>query len=466
MNMPLPEGNYLCALIRAHGVHGEADFIADGFGQEKLLTLANATLPPAERGRLEGKAVLLALPRQLSLVAALVALDGIAGRLILWPNDEPITDLAATMAYCGADAVVTSWPPCEDGSTEPAEPAPVVPTIPLAGLETAWVLFTSGSTGTPKMVVHTLRSLGGHLIGRPSPGGKSPVWSTFYNVCRYGGLQIVLRTLLCGGSLLLARQDETPASFLTRAAAAGASHFLGTPSHWRRVLLSPEHRLISPAYVRLSGEVANQAILDQLRCAYPDAILVHAFASTEAGLGFEVPDGQAGFPAAYLTEAQAGVDIRVAGGTLQLRSARRASQVLGFAVKPLADDQGFVDTGDEVVLQGGRYMFAGRRDGVINVGGRKVHPEEVESVINQHPAVQMSRVAARRNPITGAIVTAEIVSRPMQDGAGGSQNGLTLEDDIKSFCRERLPPHKVPAIITQVANLPIAASGKMVRLRA
>ena len=61
--------------------------------------------------------------------------------------------------------------------------------------------------------------------------------------------------------------------------------------------MSGETALISPEYVRLSGEVADQAVLDNLRAAYPHARIAHAFASTEAGVAFDVNDGLAGFPA-------------------------------------------------------------------------------------------------------------------------------------------------------------------------
>ena len=75
----------------------------------------------------------------------------------------------------------------------------------------------------------------------------------------------------------------------------------------------------------------------------------------------------------------------------------------------LADDDGFVDTGDIVERRGERYYFVGRRGGIINVGGLKVHPEEVEAVINRHPQVRMSLVRPKRSPITGAIVVADVV---------------------------------------------------------
>ncbi len=73
-------------------------------------------------------------------------------------------------------------------------------------------------------------------------------------------------------------------------AAPGVTHLTGTPSHWRRALMSPAIARIAPRYVRLSGEIADQAVLDRLKVQFPDAAIGHAYASTEAGVGFEVTD--------------------------------------------------------------------------------------------------------------------------------------------------------------------------------
>src|SRR4029077_19423073 len=99
---------------------------------------------------------------------------------------------------------------------------------------------------------------------------------------------------------------------------------------------------------------------------------------------------------------------RVEGDTLRVRSSRTAQRYIGRG-ESLLDPLGFVDTGDVVERRGERYYFVGRRGVIINVGGLKIHPEEVEAVINRHPGVHMSRVTARKNPITGAIVAAEVV---------------------------------------------------------
>jgi acyl-coenzyme A synthetase/AMP-(fatty) acid ligase len=131
-------------------------------------------------------------------------------------------------------------------------------------LETEWILLTSGTTNAPKLVVHTLRSLTCSMRRAEKPATTS-VWSTFYDIRRYGGLQVFLRAALTGAKLVLSSKQETMAQFLTRARTADVTPISGTPSHWRRALMSGCAGLIAPQYVRLSGEIADQTVLDQLR---------------------------------------------------------------------------------------------------------------------------------------------------------------------------------------------------------
>jgi acyl-CoA synthetase (AMP-forming)/AMP-acid ligase II len=251
--------------------------------------------------------------------------------------------------------------------------------------------------------------------------------------------------------------------FLIRAGDAGVTHILGTPSHWRRALMSPMAGRLAPRYVRLSGEVADQAILNQLAQTFPNAALTHAYASTEAGVGFEVTDGREGFPATLIAEPRGAIDIRVVDGSLRIRSPRCAFAYAGDR-GALAGADGYVDTGDMVTLRDGRYFFAGRREGIINVGGQKVHPEEVEAVINRHPGVRMSQVRGRFSPITGAIVVADIVLADTVPGEPpGSASFESVKAEVLAACRQALPAHKVPAMLREVASLAVGGSGKLVR---
>ena len=440
------------------------------FARDTAIPLAELTqhsLLGSHLEALRGRCVLLAVRDQLSAALALLELDGVARRLVLCPPDLAAQHVPHVWETSGAEG----W--LSDASGPPADCAAAlsvrVHSPALTGRigarrqshVTEWVLLTSGTSGVPKLVLHTLATLSSALTLRPATQG-SALWSTFYDIRRYGGLQIFLRAMHIG-SLVLSAADEPVADFLTRARTAGVTHISGTPSHWRRMLMSGAAAMLQPRYVRLSGEIADQAVLDSLRATYPQAVVAHAFASTEAGVAFEVGDGLAGFPASLLQDSAGPVELRVADGTLQIRSPGNALRYLDAGAAPLRRADGFVDTGDRVELREGRYHFMGRAGGVINVGGLKVHPEEVEAVINSHPWVRMSLARARASPITGAMVTAEVVLTEPSGERGERPSPETLTRELLERCKQMLPPHKVPAMIRIVPALKVSESGKLVR---
>ena len=426
-------------------------------GTIELDAIAHGTSLGDARPALAGRSVLLLTTTQRAAALAMVDLDGLVARMMVCPPDLKAEHRLAVIRDAALDAVVTD-------ADDPALAdlgLPVFrcdwPLTPLAEAPapraTEWVLATSGTSGAPKLVVHTLQALTAAIA--PVPADRPLVWGTFYDIRRYGGMQIFLRAMLAGCPLVLSSAGEALPSHLDRLAAAGITHLSGTPSHWRRLLMSAEAGRIAPATVRLSGEIADQAVLDSLAETYPQARIGHAYASTEAGVGFEVTDGLEGFPAAYLDGAVA-CDMRVEDGSLRMRSNRMASRYLGTDAAPLTDAGGFVDTGDMVEQRGERLYFVGRRGGIINVGGLKVHPEEIEAVINRHAEVRMSLVRSRRSPITGAIVVADVVLTEAADPA-------RLREEIMRDCRASLPSHKIPATLRFVTSIEVTAAGKLAR---
>jgi acyl-coenzyme A synthetase/AMP-(fatty) acid ligase len=330
----------------------------------------------------------------------------------------------------------------------------------MARQTTEWILLTSGTTGVPKMVVHNLKTL-----ARTFPGGRAAaghlVLSTFYDIRRYGGLYAFLRVVWTGGSLVLSNSEEPVGKFLDRTGTHNVTLLSGSPSLWRRALMSPSACRVALQHIRVTGEVVDQTILDHLRSFYPQAKVIHAFASTEAGLAFEVTDGLAGFPASYLGQLNADVELKIKDGSLRIRSTRAAVRYLGNAANSLTDADGFVDTGDMVERRGDRYYFVGRRDAAINVGGLKFYPEEVEAVIHRHPQVRMVLVRARKSSISGALVVADIVLEKAPDN--GAEKVEQVQREILQLCRNSLLRHKVPAIINIVPELAVAVTGKMER---
>jgi acyl-CoA synthetase (AMP-forming)/AMP-acid ligase II len=442
----------------------------------RLSELGGASCLDSRLEELRGRTVLIATRDQLTAALALIELDGVAQRIVLCPPDLAAAHFPGVIETAGVSAWVRDAAvPEELGAALQICVTAQTPLSPerltrRQSHETEWILLTSGTTGAPKLVVHTLQTLtniivhqmaAGGSLGQPKPQ-RASVWSTFYDIRRYGGLQIFLRAALRGGSLVLSDPKEPITDFLARAAAAGVTHISGTPSHWRRALMSGASATIAPTYVRLSGEISDQTILDNLKASYPGSGVAHAFASTEAGVAFEVGDGLAGFPE-RLVGAPGVVELKIAEGTLRIRSGGNAIRYLGEGAAPIRTGDGFVDTGDRVELRDGRYHFMGRAGGVINVGGLKVHPEEVEAVINTNPWVRMSLVKARRNPITGAVVTAEIVLVDEASEVGERPSAEALTREIIESCRRVLPAHKVPAMVRIVPALEVSPAGKLVR---
>lgn len=442
---------------RVYGARGTVD----------LAGLAHGSSLGAQLEELRGRSVLVTVRDPLRAALALLELDGVAARLVLCPADLPPGHLPGIARAASSDAAVAD-------SADAAAAIEGIGTCATVGQElmpaavgragshdTEWILLTSGTTGAPKLVRHDLATLT-HALADARREPQPMVWGTFYDLRRYGGLQILLRALH-GGSLVPAAPGEPVSEFLERARAVRVTHISGTPSHWRKVLMSGAAAAIAPRYVRLSGEIADQAVLDALRAAYPGATVAHAFASTEAGVAFEVRDGCAGFPATLLDAPGAEVRLTVREGTLRIRSRGNSHGYLGddAAAFPRGPD-GAIDTGDLIEKRSGRAYFLGRRGGVINVGGLKVYPEEIEAVINAHPWVRMSLVRARQSPITGAVVIADVVladANPRR--ARPSPEELTRE--LLSGCRRSLAPYKVPATIRVVPGLEVSASGKLVR---
>ena len=409
-----------------------------------------------DRDRFAGRSVVLYVRDMAKAAAALIDLDGLARRILLCPPGWEADKIARGAALIEADALVydeEAHIPALAVDVALALRLPMQPRGRFDGprVETEWVLPTSGTSGPPKLAMHNLKTLVGAIAEAPLQQ-----WATFYDIRRYGGLQILLRALSGHGSLQLSSAEEPLEDVLDRVSAAGVSHISGTPTHWRKALLSGAAARIAPGYVRLSGEIADDSALQGLAAAFPNARIEHAYASTEAGVVFAVDDMRAGFPAAWL-ERREPVEMRIVEGALQVKTSRRALRLLGGNAPALVDEDGFVDTGDMIEVSGERCYFIGRRGGIINVGGAKVHPEEVEAVLNSLDGVRLSRVFAKPSPITGAIVAAEIVLKSPTD------EPRARERDLIAAARKRLPAHMTPTRIRFVADLPMTDAGKLRR---
>jgi acyl-CoA synthetase (AMP-forming)/AMP-acid ligase II len=318
-------------------------------------------------------------------------------------------------------------------------------------------ILTSGTTGKPKAARHTWSSLSRPV--RTQADSTGPRWLLTYRPHLYAGTQVLLQCLTNGGALVVPETDALPSDVAELMQSARVEYASATPSYWRRLLLFTDPALLAASslvQITLGGEVADQQILNALSRAFPATRIVHIYATTELGRCFSVTDGKAGFPARYLREPTPdGVLLRVEDGELVVRSANAMHAYDEAGENPSSGTLGH-RTGDLVEVTGERVYFIGRRSDMINVGGNKVHPVEVERVLLGVPGVAHVRVYSKRSSIAGELVAVEVVPGP---GIDTSQ----LREAIVAACMVELSPFQRPRLVDFVAEIALEDSGKLKR---
>jgi len=321
--------------------------------------------------------------------------------------------------------------------------------------ETRWILTTSGTTGKPKLVSHTLSSLT-RTTKIDIKRGPNIRWGMLYDHTRFAGLQVLLQSVI-SASILIDPIFEYPLekkvnNFINH----NCSHLSATPTLWRKILMTANSNKLNLLQATLGGEIADDKILSAVSKHFPKARIAHIFASTESGVGFSVVDKKAGFPKSYLKNPPLGVDVKVENDRLYVRNKAVQNKYFGSETSFVSSD-GWIDTGDSVEIKNDRVLFRGREDGVINVGGDKVYPEEVENILLKHPLVSAARVYAKSNPITGSLVAADVTLTDSKTDVNKAKKVL------QEYSVEMLDRHKSLASIKIVPRFSLNSSGKIVR---
>jgi acyl-coenzyme A synthetase/AMP-(fatty) acid ligase len=404
------------------------------------------------RADLIGKRVALNIEKDEYYALSLLLLDGVCdAMLLLHPETDAVASEGQIRQFV-ADFVLT-----DSALNGHVDERAVIRSHSMAlptNRDTEWFIPTSGTTGTPKLIRHTLRSLTRTV--RDSEGRDPLCWGMLYGLSRFAGLQVFLQSLLGGASILFPASRSNVDKALTFFSAQGCDAISATPTMWRKILMSPARERLTLRQITLGGEIVDQSILSALRARYPSARVIHIYASTEAGVGFSVKDGLGGFPRDWLDFGISGIDLKIVDDVLWIRvPGRDLWGHIGSGVE--VDGGGFLNTGDCVRIKEDRVLFLGRENGAINVGGNKVLPEEVETILLEHPFVMMANVHGLANPFTGAIVVADVVLSQETGIATGIDRALI------EYCRGRLQPYKVPARIRVVESLSVNPTGKITR---
>jgi acyl-coenzyme A synthetase/AMP-(fatty) acid ligase len=293
-------------------------------------------------------------------------------------------------------------------------------------------LFTSGTTGIPKKVVHTISSLTRAV--QVTAKHKDDVWGFAYNPSHIAGLQVFFQAIMSGNTMinLFKKDQENIAVFIDK---YKITHLSATPTFFRLL----KHDIFeSVKRITSGGERLDSDTEIKIQKIFPKAKLRNVYATTESGTLFS----SAGEYFTIIPELR---DlIKIVDNEIVIHSS---------LVKVLDFDKEWYYSGDMVDIISPdplKFEFIARKDDMINIGGMKVNPNEVEDVIYSIEGVKDVCVYSQENSVTSNILCADVISE-------------LSEREIRILLKNKLQPYKIPRIINNVEELKLTRTGKKKR---
>lgn len=311
------------------------------------------------------------------------------------------------------------------------------------------VLFSSGTSGTPKAAVHDFT----FLLEKFESRRPKLTTLTFLLFDHWGGLNTVLHAL-SNGATIVSGPDRSPQGVCELIERHRVELLPATPTFLNLLLVSGAHRhrdLSSLRVITYGAEPMPESTLERLHVEFPGVKLQQTYGLIELGVlrSKSREDGSL-----WVKLGGEGFETRVVDGVLQIRT---KSTIMGYlnAPTPMTPDGWFI-TGDAVLQDGDYFRVLGRKSELINVGGEKVFPAEVESVIQSMDGVLEATVHGEPNALVGNVVCARILTAAPVDPA---EFGLR----VKRFCAERLERFKVPVKVEVVDEYQYGERFKKIR---
>jgi len=300
-------------------------------------------------------------------------------------------------------------------------------------------LFTSGTTGIPKKVSHDFKSITRFV--KVSDRNKKSVWGFAYNPTHMAGIQVFFQALLNGNTLVRLFGLQTK-DVLSEIKKNDITHISATPTFYR-LLLPCDEVFRSVERLTSGGEKFSEKTIKHLHEVFPNAKITNVYASTEAGTLFASKNDIFNILPEYNDL------IRIHNNELLIHRS-----LMGNTETIIKE---WYNTGDivEIVSKNPlKFRFVNRKSEMINVGGYKVNPLEVEEVLLTLSGITNARVYSKSNSILGNIICCEVVAVDKQ----------ITEPVIRKFLQSKIQEFKIPRVFRFVEKLSTTRTGKLKRI--
>jgi len=317
-----------------------------------------------------------------------------------------------------------------------------------------FVVFSSGSTGEAKAVLHNAQQFCAHLEGVKK--AKSTIGFLAFD--HIAGVDTLFYTLFAGGSLIVPR-DRSP-RYVCEAVESNQAQVLPvSPSFLKLLLVSPalqEADLTSLEIVTFGSEPPDPTVIDRLSELLPKTQLLQKYGTSEFGAPrSKTKPGDS----RWLKLESDNFKIRIIDDILWVKA---SGTMLGYlnveadTASAALEKDGWFCTGDRVEQDGEWLRILGRDSDLINVGGEKVFPAEVETVIETLPEVMECAVSGEEHPLMGNVVVAKVRLNEDLDQA-------EVKRRVRSHCKGKLARHAIPVKVLVTKEPLTSERGKRLR---
>ncbi len=314
------------------------------------------------------------------------------------------------------------------------------------------ILFSSGSTGKPKAMIHNFDNLIDHYIDKKE---KSINMLLFLMLDHIGGINTLLNALAMGATLIIP-QNRNADDICKLVQEYQIKVLPSSPTFLNLIVMSKAYEkydLDSLRMITYGTETMPESLLNKLKKIFPNAKFLQTFGTSETGIANTVSRSS---NSTFMKIDDPNLEYKIVDDELWLKSRTQVMGYLNASMENFTQDGWFM-TGDLVELADDDYIkIIGRNKDVINIGGEKVLPTEIESVILEIDEIEDVIVYAKADAITGQTIVCDVVlTVPME--------AREVKKIIRQYCKERLARYKLPTKVNVVEKTDFSDRFKKIR---